>query len=131
MEKYSLLLLRVSALFALLGTVLGAHMAGAGSPALRPIHAHILVVGWLSLFAWSIYYKVYFVSVVKLAKIHVWTAIIGAAGLTSGMWVHFMNVFGFPRAVTLTLYIGGGVTLLISFFLFVVTTFFVTSKPEA
>lgn len=59
MHNYSKVLLRFSALFAVIGAFLGAHMAGAGSLAFRPVHAHILVVGWLSLFAWAVYYKVF------------------------------------------------------------------------
>ena len=90
-EKWSLRLIRVAAIFGLIGTVLGSHMAGAGSSAFRPIHAHILLVGWLSLFAWGVFYKIYKVRAKKLITIHGWTAIIGAIGLTSGMWLQFMQ----------------------------------------
>lgn len=130
MEAYSRLLLRVSAVFALIGVFIGSHMAGAGSYAMRPIHAHILVVGWLSLFAWSVYYKVFTVKVRKLAIAHVWTAIIGAVGLTTGMWVHFLDLLSMPKAVSLSLYIGGGSILLISFILFLITTFFIAPESE-
>lgn len=41
-------LIRLAALFGAIGAGLGAHMAGAGSYALKPIHAHILVAGWLT-----------------------------------------------------------------------------------
>ena len=61
-------------------------MAGAGSYAFRPIHAHILLVGWLSLFAWGVFYRIYKVRAKKLIAIIGWTGIIGAVGLTSGMW---------------------------------------------
>lgn len=131
MEKYSVALLRFSAVYALIGAFIGAHMAGSGSYALRPIHAHILVVGWLSLFAWSVYYKVFTVKSLKLAKAHVYTAIIGGTGLTAGMWVHFLNLFNLPKGVTLSLYIGGGTVLIISFVLFLISTFFLTSKANA
>ncbi|WP_342748181.1 hypothetical protein [Virgibacillus ndiopensis] len=50
MNKYSKILLRFSALFALVGAFLGSHMAGAGGYAFKTVHAHILVVGWLTLF---------------------------------------------------------------------------------
>src|SRR5699024_3055459 len=30
-----------------------------GNLSFQSIHAHILVVGWLSLFAWAVYYKVF------------------------------------------------------------------------
>ncbi|GAK00535.1 hypothetical protein [Geomicrobium sp. JCM 19055] len=53
--SYWKVLLIASALFGLYGAGMGAHMAGAGSLSLRPIHAHVLVLGWLSLFAWSVF----------------------------------------------------------------------------
>ena len=93
-EKWSLRLIRISAIFGLIGTVLGSHMAGAGSYAFRPIHAHILLVGWLSLFAWGVFYRIYKVRAKKLIAVQGWTGIIGAIGLTSGMWLQFMKPFG-------------------------------------
>ena len=84
--KWALRLIRVSAIFGLIGTVMGSHMAGAGSYAFRPVHAHILLVGWLSMFAWGIFYKNYKVKANKLLSAQGWTGIIGAIGLTAGMW---------------------------------------------
>nr|WP_238942050.1 hypothetical protein [Bacillus sp. REN10] len=108
--------------------MLGAHMAGSGSYAFRPIHAHILVVGWLTLFAWGVYYQVFEIKAKKLAIWHTWTAIIGSTGLTIGMWMTFLQPFNISKAVSLVFYIGGGVTLLVSFILFVVTTFCIEKK---
>ena len=124
MNKYSLLLLRFAGVFGVIGAILGAHMAGAGSYAFRPVHAHILVVGWLSLFAWSVYYKVFQTSETLLTKIHVWTAIIGSIGLSGGMWLYMVKPFDLPESLTLVLYIGGGVALLVSFIIFFLITLF-------
>ncbi|WP_017753726.1 hypothetical protein [Calidifontibacillus oryziterrae] len=118
----SKLLLRFAGLFGVIGAILGAHMAGAGSYAFRPVHAHILVVGWLSLFAWSVYYKVFQTSQTLLTKLHVWTAIIGSVGLTVGMWLYMVKPFDLPQGLTLTFYIGGGVALLSSYILFFLLT---------
>lgn len=127
-EKWSLRLIRVAAIFGLIGTFLGSHMAGAGSYAFRPIHAHILLVGWLSLFAWGVFYKIYKVRAKKLVVLHGWTGIIGAIGLTSGMWLQFMKPFNVNDTVALIFYIVGGTVLLISFALFVVITFMTEKK---
>src|SRR5699024_2901593 len=110
------------ALFAVIGSFLGAHMAGAGSFAFRPIHAHVLVVGWLSLFAWAVYYKVFYSKDSMLARFHVWSAIIGSIGLSVGMWLHYLNIFNLPKTVTLIFYIVGGTVLLFSFILFLLLT---------
>jgi len=124
MNKNSQLLLRFAGVFGVIGAVLGAHMAGAGSYAFRAVHAHILVVGWLSLFAWAVYYKVFQTSQTLLTRIHVWSAIIGSVGLTVGMWLYMVNPFNLPERFTLVLYIGGGVALLVSFVVFFFLTIF-------
>ena len=116
-------LVRVSAIFGLIGAVLGSHMAGAGSLAFRPVHAHILVVGWLSLFAWGVYYKAFRVPASKLVSAQGWTGIIGSAGLSLGLWLQYLQPFGDSKAINLPIYIGGGTILLISFVLFLLITF--------
>ena len=122
-EKWSIRLIRIAAVFGIIGAYLGSHMAGTGSYALRPIHAHILVVGWLSVFSWGVFYKLFEVKYPKLVYIHGWSAILGAIGLTAGMWLQNMQPLGLPEAFSLVLYIVGGTTLLISFALFVAVTF--------
>lgn len=124
-EKWSIRLIRISAIFGVIGAFLGSHMAGAGSYAFRPIHAHILVVGWLSVFAWGVFYKIYKVRAKKMVAAHGWTAIIGSIGLTAGMWLQFMNPFGVNETLSLIFYIVGGSVLLISFVLFVLVTFLI------
>lgn len=121
--KWSIRLIRIAAIFGLIGTVLGSHMAGAGSPLFRPIHAHILLVGWLSMFAWGVFYKIYKVRANKLIALQGWTAIIGTIGLTAGMWLQFLKPFDVNELFSLLLYIIGGTILLISFAIFVAITF--------
>lgn len=130
MNGRNLLLIRFSAIFAVIGAVLGAHMAGAGSYAFRPIHAHILVVGWLTLFAWGVYYQVFKVKSEKIAIWHIRTAIIGTTGLTVGMWLNFLQPFNISNVISLIMYIGGGVILLISFVLFLITTFYIDKRTS-
>jgi len=127
-KKLSLQLIRLSAIFGIIGAYLGSHMAGAGSYAFRPIHAHILVVGWLSLFSWGVFYRLFTVKFPKLAILHGWTAMIGAIGLTVGMWLQFMQPFGINETFSLIFYIVGGSTLLLSFALFVAVTFAIDQR---
>jgi len=127
-KKLSLRLIRLSAIFGIIGAYLGSHMAGAGSYAFRPIHAHILVVGWLSLFSWGVFYRLFAIKFPKLAIVHGWTAMIGAIGLTVGMWLQFMQPFGINETFSLIFYIVGGSTLLLSFALFVAVTFAIDEK---
>ena len=130
-EKWSLRLIRIAAIFGLIGTVLGSHMAGNGSYAFRPIHAHILLVGWLSMFAWGVFYKIYRVRARKVLTLQGWSGIIGAIGLTTGMWLQFLQPFNVNEVFALVFYIVGGTVLLVSFALFVVVTFMVEKSPAA
>lgn len=104
--------------------------AGAGSYHQRPIHAHILVVGWLSLFSWDVYYRLFYIRGQKLAALHTYTVLIGTIGLTSGMWLEFLKPFSLPDIVTLLVYSIGGSILLLSFILFFFTTFWIQTKEE-
>ncbi|ACA38261.1 hypothetical protein ACE1MS_00665 [Lysinibacillus sp. fkY74-1] len=129
-QKWSIRLIRLAAIFALIGTYLGSHMSGSGSYEYRPIHAHILLVGWLSMFAWGIFYRAFKVKSQKLVNIHGWTAILGVFGLTLGMWFYNINPFHFGSTFTLVFFIVGGTTLLISFALFIVVTFMIKQQED-
>ncbi|RWR13554.1 hypothetical protein [Siminovitchia fortis] len=122
-KKWSIRFIRIAAIFGLIGTVMGSHMAGSGSYAFRPIHAHILLVGWLSMFAWGAFYRMFEVRAEKLVTFHGWTAIIGSIGLTAGMWFQFIQPFGVNKIFSLIFYIAGGSILLLSFALFIIVTF--------
>lgn len=128
MNKNSKTLLRFSGIFGLIGAILGAHMAGSGSYAFRAVHAHILVVGWLTLFGWAVFYKIFQITETIWTKVHVWSAIIGSVGLTIGMWLYFVKPFHLSEVVTLFIYIGGGISLLLSFLLFFLLTLFVKEE---
>ncbi|MFC3041683.1 hypothetical protein ACFOGI_15670 [Virgibacillus xinjiangensis] len=130
MQSYSKVLLRFSAVFAFLGAVLGSHMAGAGGLEFKTIHAHVLVVGWLSLFSWAVYYKVFTPSSHVLAALHVWSAIIGTVGLTSGMWLYYLRPFSLPETFVTVYFIAGGTVLLLSFLFFLILTFLRSTQEK-
>ena len=129
-QKWSIRLIRLAAIFGLLGSYIGSHMSGAGSYEFRPIHAHILLVGWLSMFAWGIFYRVFKVKSPKLVAAHGWTAILGVFGLTMGMWLYNLNPFSLNKTFTMIFFIMGGTILLISFALFIVVTWMINEKEE-
>ena len=122
-KKWSLRLIQFSAIFGFLGTYLGSHMAGQMDYALRPIHAHILLVGWLSVFAWGVFYRLYTVKYKKLVTIHGFLAMIGAVSLTAGMWFYNLNPFNMNDTFILVFFIVGGTILLLAFLMFAVITF--------
>lgn len=127
-KKWSIRLIQLAAIFGIIGVIIGSDMSGSGNYQLRAIHAHILVVGWLSIFAWGLFYRVYTVRSKKLVNLHAWTAVIGSIGLTVGMLFYNINPFSFSDTVTLIFFIVGGSILMISFAIFVWIAF--TLKAE-
>ena len=117
-KKWSIRLIRFAAFFGLIGTIIGSKMSGGLDYSLRPIHAHVLLVGWLSVFAWGIFYKVYTVKYKVLVPIHSIVAMLGAFGLTFGMWMYNLNPFDLNETFMMILFIVGGTLLLLAFILF-------------
>src|SRR5699024_4391965 len=103
-------------------------MAGEMDYAMRPVHTHILLVGWLSMFAWGIFYSVYTVSKPLLVHLPCAMCIAGALLLTSRIYFYMLGPFGFNETCTIVYFIIGGSITLIAFVLFVVVTFFVEKK---
>ncbi|MGX6443908.1 hypothetical protein ACWM35_11900 [Neobacillus sp. K501] len=129
-QTWSIRLIRFAAIFGIIGTFLGSHMAGNMDYALRPIHAHILLVGWLSVFAWGIFYKSYKIKYKKLVSIHSILGMVGAAGLTLGMWMYTINPFNLNETFVMVFFIVGGTLLLLAFLLFVPITFLIEKQEN-
>lgn len=74
--------LSAAIVYGLLGMMLGLHMAILQDHDQRPTHAHILVIGWLSFFAFGLFY-LHFGHVARswLAQIHFWLAQLGMLGI--------------------------------------------------
>ncbi|MBH0230450.1 hypothetical protein [Halobacillus yeomjeoni] len=115
---------RVAAVYALIGAFMGSHMAGGGGLELSAIHAHILVVGWLSMFAFAVYYKLFNIPKnSKLSVIHVWSSFIGVFGLTVGMWLYYTRPIEGMQTFNTIFFIVGGTILLIAFVVFAIMAF--------
>ena len=57
----------MAVIYALLGMVMGETMAASGDHSLMPVHAHINLLGWVSLALFGIVYKVWNIKTGKLA----------------------------------------------------------------
>lgn len=129
-KKWSIRLIRFAAIFGLFGTFLGSKMSGNMDYSLRPIHAHVLLVGWLSVFAWGIFYKVYTIKHKVLVTIQSILAMAGALGLTVGMWMYNSNPFNLNDTFVMIFFIVGGSLLLLAFAMFMVITFFIEDQEK-
>ncbi|GGD81944.1 hypothetical protein GCM10010911_45080 [Paenibacillus nasutitermitis] len=86
-----------------------------------PAHAHILVVGWLTLFAYGIFYYVFKeIQMIRTAKLHAWTSLIGGGLMPMGMLVYYQS----ENTATLLSFIIPAVILLIAIILFIIILFF-------
>ena len=129
-KKWAIRLIRFAAIFGLIGTFLGSKMSGDLDYSMRPIHAHVLLVGWLSVFAWGIFYSIYTIKYKVLVTIQSVLAMTGAFGLSLGMWMYNLNPFNLNETFVMIFFIVGGSLLLLAFALFVVVTFFVENKEK-
>lgn len=121
MINYSKWLIRVAALYSLLGAFIGSDMAGRKDYSLTPAHAHILVVGWLTLFAYGMFYYVFKgLSMKKTAKLQVWASLIGGGLMPIGMLFYYKM----ENTATLLAFIIPACILLVAIALFVIIVFF-------
>ena len=129
-KKWAIRLIRFAAFFGLIGTFLGSKMSGDLDYSIRPIHAPVLLVGWLSVFAWGIFYSIYTVKYKVLVTIQSILAMTGAFGLSFGMWMYNLNPFNLNETLVTIFFIVGGSLLLLAFALFFVVTFFIDNKEK-
>jgi len=100
---------------------MGSDIAGRKDLSMVPAHAHILVVGWLTLFAYGTFYQVFKkISMVKTAKWQVVTSLIGGGLMPLGMLLYYKM----ENTFTLLAFIIPASVLLLAMILFAVIVFF-------
>lgn len=77
--------LRLSVLFALIGMGLGIQMGVSEDFQLAPVHAHINLVGYVTMFLAGLFYRGRAIGDSKLAKIHFGLSVFGMALLPFGI----------------------------------------------
>jgi glucose-6-phosphate-specific signal transduction histidine kinase len=69
-------LLRWAVLYFIAGVSIGLYMAGSHDYAIAPVHAHVNLIGWVSLALAALVYKCYPATAASpLAKVHFWLSI--------------------------------------------------------
>lgn len=121
MSNYAKWLIRISAVYSLIGATIGSDLAGRKDYAMVPGHAHILVVGWLTLFAYGIFYYVFKeISMRRTAKLHAWTSLIGGGLMPLSMLIYYKN----ETALTTIMFISTASILLLGIIFFTILVFF-------
>jgi hypothetical protein len=121
LSNYAKWLIRISTVYSLIGAMIGSDLAGRKDYSMVPGHAHILVVGWLTLFAYGIFYYVFKeISMKRTAKLHAWTSLIGGGLMPLSMLIYFKN----ETTLTTTMFILTASILLLGIILFTILVFF-------
>jgi hypothetical protein len=98
--KASSICFQAAVLFVIAGMIWGITMAISEDHTAMPAHAHLNLLGWVSLFLFGIYYKLHpSLEDAKSAMAQIWIWIIGTIVLTIGVaMVHSGNSAGDPIA---------------------------------
>lgn len=89
--------LRIAVLYALVSMVLGTVMGISEDHSQMPTHAHLNLVGWVSMALYALVYRQYpAASQSRMARLHFWVANIGALLLCMGIYT---QMAGMPSLV--------------------------------
>ena len=112
--KASSLSFRLAVLCVLAGMLWGIHMAVSDDHSAFPAHAHLNLLGWVSLFLFGLYYRLHPVlERDRRAHIQVWSWLVGTVVMAIGVaMIHTGNASGEPLAA------GGSIIVLASMLLF-------------
>ena len=91
--------IHIAAVYLVVGAVIGMGMGISQKFTLQPVHAHILVAGWLSLAMAGVIYKLYpAAAATKLAMAHFWLHNVGLpifmGGLGAMLWTGDQGLVG-------------------------------------
>ena len=76
-----------AATYAILGMLLGIHMAASQNHAQLVTHAHLLLIGWVTMFLYGAYLRLYPTAVGKLASVLWWIANVGTVMAVTGLYL--------------------------------------------
>lgn len=123
--------LRLAVLFALIGMTLGYWMGATEDFTASPVHAHINLLGWVSMTLYGLFYR----AEPKAAQgwlpaVHFWIALVGLLIFMPALAARLLGGPGMQGAAALGLIVGPSLTLL-SMALFAVIVFRVTGPRAA
>jgi cbb3-type cytochrome oxidase subunit 1 len=76
---------------ALAGMLLGLHMAGSEDFTLSPVHAHVNLVGWVSMALFGLAYRAGIARNDRWARVHFWVAAAGTVVMPIGIAVFLLG----------------------------------------
>lgn len=115
--------LRLATLFGVAGLVLGIQMGAAQDHSLMPVHAHLNLVGWVSMFLYGLFYRAFPHHEGRLAAIQLCLATLGMLVMAPGIYGAVKNLpWGEPMAIA------GSFLTLGAFLIFTLQVFRATNR---
>ncbi|MCJ9427857.1 hypothetical protein [Kordiimonas marina] len=125
MTKLAKLHLRLGGIYALFGMALGIHMAAKADYTLAPVHAHVNLLGWVSVMIYGLVYTVFKDRpVTMLMKLHAVLAHVGLWIITVGLFIFLQGSGSDVPAII------GSLLTILSMAVFVVILFGLTAEPK-
>ncbi|MNE38025.1 hypothetical protein D3C80_1319050 [compost metagenome] len=123
--------LRLAVLFALVGMGLGYWMGATEQFTAAPVHAHINLLGWVSMALYGLFYRVQpNASLGWLPAVHFWVAVVGLVIFMPALAAKLLGGPDLQAMANLGLMVGPSLTLL-SMLLFVAIVFRATGPRSA
>ncbi|CAN5271470.1 hypothetical protein BH09PSE1_BH09PSE1_12940 [soil metagenome] len=123
--------LRLAVLFAILGIGLGAFMGGSGDHTLMGVHAHINLLGWVSMFLYGLFYRTLpEAGRGLLPTIHAWVAVAGLLIFMPSLAIALTNTASLMAVAEIGL-MTGPLLVMIAMILFAVIVFRATGKTAS
>jgi hypothetical protein len=123
--------LRFGVLFGLAGMLLGYWMGMSHQFSLSPVHAHINLLGWASMFLYGLFYRVFpGAAAGRLPWIHLWLAAVGLPIMMAGLTIQLAPL---PALATVQapLLAAGSTLIVLGMFVFALVVFRATGARGA
>lgn len=123
--------LRLSVLFVVLGVSLGYWMGATHNFIVSPVHAHINLLGWVSMFLYGLFYRAFPDAALGwLPKVHLTLAVIGLPVMMIGLTIQLLAIASLMPVVPILMIVGPTMVVL-GMFAFAVIVFRATGGRNA
>lgn len=90
MTRIALWFLRLAVLYLLVGVSLGLYMAASHDHSMHPVHAHLNLLGWVTLALFGLYYRATpSAAHTRLAQVHFWIYVPFHLAMMALLWTLF------------------------------------------
>lgn len=90
MQNLAIKFIRCAVIYGLLGMAIGIVMAATNDHAQAPTHAHLNLLGWVSMAIFGLVYRAFpTLAVGTLPKVHFWIMNVGVIGMIAGLFLMF------------------------------------------